>query len=52
MGRPQKITAEALEGLIDWLLNNRDNKKLAYLDKMVDFLDIEYSIDVSTQTVS
>jgi hypothetical protein len=52
MSRPRKITAEALEGLINWLLNNRDDKKLAYLNKIINFLNMEYSIDVLTQTVS
>jgi transposase len=52
IGRPRKITAEALEGLLDWLLDNGDDKKLAYLDEMVHFLDMEYGIEVSKQTVS
>jgi transposase len=51
-GRPRKITAEALEGLLDWVLDNGDEQKLAYLDKIVHFLDMEYGIDVSRQTVS
>ena len=52
MGRPRKITAEALEGLLDWLLDNGDDKKLSYLDEMVHFLDEEYAINLSKQTVS
>jgi transposase len=51
-GRPRKITAEVLEGLLDWVLNNRDDKKLSYINKMIHFLDEEYDIDVSRQTVS
>jgi transposase len=52
IGRPRKITAEALEGLLDWVLDNGDDQKLAYLDEMVYFLDEEYDIGVSKQTVS
>jgi transposase len=52
MGRPRKITAEALEGLLDWLLDNGDEQKLAYLDEMVYFLDVKYGINVLRQTVS
>jgi transposase len=52
MGRPKKITAAALEGLVDWLLDNGSDKKLAYLDEMVIFLEEEYDIGVSTSTVS
>ena len=52
MGRPRKISVEALEGLLDWLLENGDDKKLSYLDEMVHFLDDEYDITTSRQTVS
>ena len=38
LGRRQKVTVEAREGLINWLLKNGDDKKLSYLDKMVIFL--------------
>ena len=51
-GRPRKITAEALEGLLDWVLDNGEEHKTAYLDEMVHFLDMEYNIDVSNSTVS
>ena len=52
MGRPKKITAAALEGLTDWLFDNEGDKQLAYLDKMIIFLQKEYDINVSTSTVS
>ncbi|ERF68636.1 hypothetical protein EPUS_09515 [Endocarpon pusillum Z07020] len=52
LGPPRKITPEALEGLLDWLLENGSEKKLSYLDEMVAFLDEEYDIDVSKSTVS
>jgi transposase len=52
IGRPKKITAEALEGLLDWLLDNGSDKQLAYLDEMVIFLQEEYDIGVSLSTVS
>jgi transposase len=51
MGRPRKITPEALEGLLDWLLDNDDYKKLSYLDEMVYFLDEEYGISTSKSNV-
>jgi transposase len=51
MGRPKKITAEALEGLVDWLLDNGSDKKLAYLDEIVIFLEEEYDIGVLKLTV-
>lgn len=51
MGRPRKITPAALEGLLDWLLDNGSEKKLSYLDEMVAFLDEEYDIEVSKSTV-
>ena len=51
-GRPRKITAEALEGLLDWVLNNEEEHKTAYLNEMYHFLDKEYNIEVSKQTVS
>jgi hypothetical protein len=37
--------------MLDWLLNNGDNKKLSYLDKMVVFLKKEYTIQVLKLTV-
>jgi len=52
IGRPKKITAEALEGLLDWLFDNDSDKQLAYLDEMVIFLQKEYDIRVSLSTVS
>ncbi len=52
LGRPRKITPEALEGLLDWLLDNSSDSKLAYLDEMAAFLDEEYDIEVSKSTVS
>ena len=51
IGRPRKITLEALKGLLDWLLDNGLEKKLSYLDKIVAFLDKEYDIEVSKSTV-
>jgi transposase len=51
IGRPRKITYEARQGLIDWLLDNGDDKKLSYLDEMVVFLKEEYDIWVSKSTV-
>jgi hypothetical protein len=42
--RPWKITVEALEGLLNWVLNNRDDKKLLYINKMIHFLNKEYDI--------
>ena len=52
IGRPKKITAEALEGLLDRLLDNDSDKQLAYLDEMVIFLQKEYDIGVLLSTVS
>jgi transposase len=51
MGRPRKITAEVLEGLLDWLLENSDDKALLYLDKIVAFLEEEYKISALNSTV-
>lgn len=51
-GRPRKITIEALEGLLDWVLDNGEEHKTAYLDEMCHFLNEEYNIDVSKQTVA
>jgi transposase len=57
-GRLRKITAEALEGLLDWVLDNGDDKKLShieemsYIDEMIHFLDKEYDINVLRQAVS
>jgi transposase len=51
-GRPRKITVEALEGLLDWVLENGEEHKTAYLDEMRYFLEDEYDIEVSKQTIS
>jgi transposase len=51
IGRPQKITPKAFEGLLNWLLDNSSEKKLSYLDEIVAFLDEEYNIEVSKSTV-
>jgi hypothetical protein len=41
-----------LEGLLNWILDNKNKQKLAYLNQIVYFLDIEYNINVLRQTVS
>jgi transposase len=51
IGRPRKITAEVLEGLLNWLLENSDDKALLYLDKIVAFLEEEYKISALNSTV-
>ena len=40
-----------LEDLLDWLLENNDNKTLLYLDEIVAFLDKEYKIFILKSTV-
>jgi transposase len=50
-GRPRKITHEAREGMLDWLLENGEDRQLAYRDEIVVFLQEEYSIYVSKWTV-
>ena len=52
MGRPRKITPETLEGLLDWLLENNDDKAFLYLDEMIVFLDEKYEISISKSTIS
>jgi transposase len=50
-GRPRKMTQEAKEGLIDWLLENAEDKQLSYRDEMRHFIADEYGIDVSVWTI-
>ena len=52
LGRPRKITEEARQGLVDWLLENGDDSKLSYLEEMVLFLQEEFGIFVSKSTIS
>jgi transposase len=44
IGRPRKIIYKARQSLINWLLNNSDDKKLSYFNEMVIFLKEEYDI--------
>jgi transposase len=50
-GRPRKITHEAREGMLDWLLENGEDHQLSYRDEIVVFLQEEYSIYVLKWTV-
>lgn len=50
-GRPRKITHEAQEGMLDWLLKNGVDKQLSYLDEIAIFLQEEYGIHVSKWTI-
>jgi transposase len=42
--RPRKITYKARESMLDWLLENREDRQLAYYNKIAVFLQKEYSI--------
>ena len=47
-GRPRKITADAEQGLLDFL----DDNPSAYQDEMIEFLLSEFGISVTQSTVS
>jgi transposase len=50
-GRPRKITYKARESMLDWLLENGEDRQLAYRDEIAVFLQEEYGIYVSKWTV-
>jgi hypothetical protein len=51
ISRPRKTRLEAIEGLLDWLLDNSDDKKLSYLDEMVWFLYEEHDKGVLSHKI-
>lgn len=50
-GRPRKMTPEAREGLVDWLLENGKDTHLSYREEMRHFVEEEYGIEVSVNTI-
>jgi transposase len=47
-GRPRKVTPEAREAVLDFLL---ENGKLAYIDEVKFFLEDEYDIEMGWESI-